>query len=92
MTLSTNENAQVTHMVCWGEGVWISYRSMAALQLWHTISKDQLQDINIKQAINGIVAGKGKPTPSVLQLADQTCLLLLLYQQQGSRVITCYDH
>jgi hypothetical protein len=45
-------------MVCWGEGVWVSYRNRAALQLWHTISKKQLQDINIKQAITGIIAGE----------------------------------
>lgn len=56
--MSTSENAQVTHMVSWGEGVWVSYRSTAALQLWHTISKKQLQDINIKQAITGIIAGE----------------------------------
>ena len=56
--MSTSENAQVSHMVCWGEGVWVSYRNRASLQLWHTISKKQLQDINIKQAITGIVAGE----------------------------------
>ena len=58
LTMSTSESAQVTHMVCWGEGVWVSYRNAAALQLWHTISKKQLQDINIKQAITGIIAGE----------------------------------
>ena len=61
--MSTNENAQVTHMVCWGEGVWVSYKNTAALQLWHTISKKQLQDINIKQAITGIVAGESSHEP-----------------------------
>ena len=59
--MSTSENAQVSHMVCWGEGVWVSYRNAATLQLWHTISNKQLQDINIKQAITGIIAGEWSP-------------------------------
>lgn len=56
--MTKRENAAVSHMVCWGEGVWVSYRTISTIELWHTVSKTSLQDINIKDAIVGILNGE----------------------------------
>ena len=54
--MSKRENAVVTHMVSWGEGVWVSYRTVSTIELWHTLSKKPLQDINIRDTISGIIS------------------------------------
>ena len=56
LTMSKRENAVVTHMVSWGEGVWVSYRTVSTIELWHTLSKKPLQDINIRDTISGIIS------------------------------------
>ena len=56
--MTKRENAVVSHMACWGEGVWVSYRTISSLELWHTVTKNSLQDINIKDTITGILSGQ----------------------------------
>lgn len=51
------EGMVVSHMVVAGVGIWISFSTGSTLRLFHTETRDHLQDINIATAVNNILPG-----------------------------------
>ena len=53
--MSCKEGVYVSKMVNQGEGVWVSYKGSSSLELFHTISKSSLQNIDIKSTLSSII-------------------------------------
>ena len=56
--VSRESTAVVRNMASSGSGVWMSLRRSATLQLFHTVTKTLLQDIDIEKAFLRIASSK----------------------------------
>ena len=53
--MASTEGVAVSRMVCQGEGVWVCYKGSSSLELFHTISKSSLQNIDIRSTLGSII-------------------------------------
>ena len=56
-------NAMVRNMTSSGSGVWISLRRSATIQLFHSVTKSLLQEIDIEKAFRRVTASMYILTP-----------------------------
>ena len=61
--LSQKVGAVVRNMASSGSGVWISLRRSSTVQLFHTVTKTLLQEIDIEKALRNIAASKLSEEP-----------------------------
>ncbi|XP_072349705.1 C-Jun-amino-terminal kinase-interacting protein 4-like [Scyliorhinus torazame] len=59
--VTADEEGQVRHLVCEGEGVWVSVRLESALRLFHAVTGELLQEVDIQPFVLRMF-GSG-PTP-----------------------------
>lgn len=53
------KGAEVTRMLCVGEGVWISFKMDSVLRLYNATSFAHMQDLNIAPSIHKILGRCG---------------------------------
>ena len=51
LEMGSDSQMVVSRMVCWGEGVWVSYKGSSTLELFHTVTKTCLQSIDVKSTL-----------------------------------------
>ena len=56
--LSRNSSTRVRDLACSGSGVWVSFSRSATVQLFHSVTKTLLQEIDIEKAFFRIVLSK----------------------------------
>lgn len=53
--MTSEDRVVVNNMVYQGEGVWVSYKGSSSLELFHTSSKQPLQNIDVQTALQTII-------------------------------------
>ena len=55
MSALSEKTVVIKRMVCWGEGVWVSFKGSSSLELFHTVTKGSLQNIDVKSTLTSIM-------------------------------------
>ena len=58
LEMSSEEGVTIKKMTSWGAGVWVSFRGSATLELYHSVTREPLQQINIKGTLTQLIASK----------------------------------
>lgn len=55
VTVNVNKKAEVSRMVAFSDGVWVSFKSDSTIRLFHTTSFNHMQDIDIAPPIRKVL-------------------------------------
>ena len=58
MSALSEKTVVIKRMVCLGEGVWVSFKGSSSLELFHTVTKSSLQNIDVKSTLTSIMKSK----------------------------------
>ncbi|XP_033763685.1 rho guanine nucleotide exchange factor 10-like [Pecten maximus] len=79
--MSSNEGgSEISEMVRSGVGLWVSYKDQSRVCLFHIETKENLQEVNVKGAVERMVSGC--PTYAKEKLTD-TCMVTSLMASRG---------
>ena len=84
--LSRDSSTRVRDLACSGSGVWVSFSRRATVQLFHSVTKTLLQEIDIEKAFSRIVLSKSCTLNMML------CIYMLSTGVVGVVVACCVLH
>ena len=58
LDMSNDKGVAIKKMTSWGAGVWVSFRGSATLELYHSVTRVSLQQIDIKGTLTQLIDSK----------------------------------